>query len=742
MPITLNGIKFKKIIFDNGSDYRIAVFKVKDKEKIPKGYANNFYGDDYITVTGFFPCNSSISLDITGEWKKNKKFGYQFECFSCYEQIEETESGIIAYLSSGFIKGIGEAMAKRIVKMFGTDAVKVIEETPEKLLEVRGISEKKLKKIISSYEENAGIRDVSKYLAPFGISNAKCARIYQKFKGNSIAILQENPYLLEKVSGFGFKTIDSIARKTNIALDDPLRVKAAIKFLLNESKMNGHLCLEQKDLLRKANTLLNEDFEKAVCPQKVILETFVGMAKEGELKGDRGYAYLPNDYDEENIIAKKVVYRITRNEKQKFSNLKILTALQLLEKCENITLAEKQREAVIMAMNENFSIITGGPGVGKTTVLKFILKTWEILTHNNNILLLAPTGRAARRMGESVENKYPSSTIHSALGLIGGEEEINEPKKINRKIVVIDEASMCDSNIFYNLLCSLNNDCKLIILGDPQQLPSVGAGNVLFELLKNEYVPRTKLDVVYRQGQESLIVKNSQAIEEGKTELSYGNDFEFISRLDVEDIADCVCSTFMKEYEQKGNDLNKVQILSPFRKAGVKASSTEINKKIQSLINPPARGKREVVRHNTLFRVGDKVIQTKNTENVSNGDMGIIKSISVDEDVEIEFQSGTYIYDLTELDDVDLAYAISIHKFQGSECDTIIIPVCMAFYIMLKRNLIYTGITRGKNKVILIGEKKALAISIKNNDISKRNTFLSDRIIEMYLKTTGMSPVV
>lgn len=756
---------FKKAIFTK-DDFKIAVFKA-DKKDIPKGKSNEFYGNNYFTAIGYFPTNSTIQLDLEGDWEKSK-YGYQLKVTVFEEKVPATRDGIISYLSSGLIKGIGPTTAERIYDTFGNRTLEVIEGDPSQLLTVKGISPKKLEKIVSCYKETKGLKEILQYLAPYGVSPNKCIKIHQKFGGDSIRIVKENPYHLQEVDGFGFKIIDGIARATHVAMNDPLRISSAIKFTLESKKKEGHVCYEQKALLKEAYDLLNEDFSSPVCSIQEVLKGFLKMAKEKILCGDRGYAYLEKDYKDEvqtaDMIARKIkflpIYNAVENkDNEKNSSLskyknsyntlstpqskkhtrknkrykkeEIMKIISELEDIYHVTLADKQKEAIVMETQENFCITTGGPGTGKTTSLYFFLKTYEMLNKKKQISvkLLAPCARAARRLGESCKNEYSASTIHSAIGITpDGEWKEQKLNTLDYDIVVVDECSMCDAHIFYLLLNYLPQSTKLILLGDPEQLPSVGAGNVLFELLQNTYIPRVKLETIYRQGKESLIVVNSSKIEHGDTKLKYGNDFTFDRCMGSEDTAEKVVDLFMKEYAEANYDLSKVQILSPFKKEGIAAGATELNKKIQAIINPLKKGKLEYKRHGYVFREGDKVIQTANTKEVSNGDMGIIKSITSDKKVIINFADQTLEYEGTDMDHVDLAYAISIHKFQGSECKTVIMPIIKAFYIMLRRNLIYTGITRGKQKVALVGEPQALAMAINNNDVDKRNTFLSERI--------------
>ena len=444
---------------------------------------------------------------------------------------------------------------------------------------------------------------------------------------------------------------------------------------------------------------------------------------------------------------------MTQNHQQTISDEEIAKAIREKEQDLKIQLAEKQKEAVALGVKENTCIITGGPGVGKTTVLKVVLSVCLQFgkLKSSDVTLLAPTGRAAQRMAESVGGDYTASTIHSALKIGGEDMRTFEP--LDSKVVVVDEASMVDSHICWLLLNAVPDDAKLILIGDPEQLPSVGAGNVLFEFLNCQRFPTVRLDVIYRQAGTNSIVTNAGLIQQGVTKLTYDDDFRFLDVHATEDFPasdkergkkiqsetrDIVIEQFMSAVKSEG--LDEVQVLCPFRKKGVIAGATELNKEIQQRLNPPSYGKPEIKRGDRIFRLGDKVIQTKNNRDIGifNGDVGYIKRIDTAEDeIIISFNGSDVTIDSTQLADLDLAYAISIHKAQGSEYNQIIIPIITAFSIMLKRNLIYTGITRAKKKVILVGHKRALAQAIRTNVIAKRNTQLGRRIVASINKITS-----
>lgn len=713
--------KIIKVLYSN-NDYNVAIFKAKNTSDIPKGYSNG--ADNKFTATGYYPTNQ-LPLNLSGNWKKTK-YGYSYEVSSYKEIMPDTVSGILTYLSSGVIKGIGKKTAKNIVDTFGKDALKVFDEEPEQLLTVKGISPKNYEKIINSYEQTKYVKDIINYLEPFGVSSSKCVSVYKEFKNESINILTNNPYKLCKLKGFTFDLVDNIGKNNDIQLNCESRIKASILSVLSDNLVRGHVCVNKTQLVNSSYKLLNKDIvingiNREVVTREEVKKQVKNMAFNKELKGDFSFVYLPSYYDMEVETAKLVYNKIHMKNLKDISEDKVDKAISKAEENAKITLADNQRKAIKMVMKENFSIITGGAGCGKTTVLKFILEVWNEVTKNNDIMLLAPTGRASRRMGESVDNKYTSSTIHSAFKI--ADESTNNYETLNPAILFIDEISMCDAKIFHIVMNNIGRNTKVVLIGDPQQLPSVKAGNVLYELLSCSEVPRTKLNVVQRQAGDSLIVTNATNVSNGITDIEYGNDFIIYPTNGDKETLDKTIEVFMNELKDK-KSLDKVQILSPIRKNSILCSTTVINNEVQKIVN---KTKEFVKRHGVVFKVGDKVIQTKNTEDTSNGDIGYITDIT-DNDICIKFSEGKFTYDLTNMDIVDLAYATTIHKYQGSEVDTCIIPLHSKMRIMLQRNILYTGITRGKKKVILVGEPEAITYAINKSNIDKRNTFLGKRL--------------
>lgn len=778
-------LKINNVIYvDEESNFSICRAKIIDGLKeIPDNVRDNVRtSNKQIVIKGYFPQSTKLNLQVEGDWQKSK-YGYQLSVTSFTEVSPTTEEGIVAYLSS-LVYGLQEKSARRIVDHFGLRTIEIFESNPEELLNVRGIGRKKLEKIINSFNATRSMQDIVSFLVPFGVSPNKCVKVAQAFGGNAMSIIREEPFRLCDIDGFGFLTVDSIAKHTTFDLKDPLRIKGAIKYVLESAMNEGHLCEHQARVCIESYLLLNgfdikkesiknivniflkeNDFSiiknnlkyTEVVSFKDVKSQFKIMALDYTIKGDNGYAYLSSVYEQEVESADIISQRLQYSQKT-FPEEAIRKEIAKQEKLMGIKLATKQVEAVILGVNNNTAIITGGPGVGKTTVLKVVLKVCEKFLRLTpaNVTLLAPTGRAAQRMAESVGDDYTASTIHSCLQIGGDGMGAYEP--IDSKIVVVDEASMVDQYICWCLLNAVPTNTKLIFIGDAEQLPSVGAGNVLYELLRCKEIPTVRLDVIYRQNGTSPVVINSDFIKKGVTNLKYDSNFQFVKVQDKSDIgkkedynkiiqnetADIVVEQFMKAVSEKG--LDDVQVLCPIKKDKFIASAAEINRRIQAKINPSSASakKAEIKRGKTTFRTGDKVILTKNNyelewrdkqghlgEGLFNGDIGYIKRIDKsDNKVLIDFCGKEACLDITQMVDIELAYAISIHKSQGSEYQTVIIPIISAFTIMLKRNLIYTGITRAKKQVILVGHQKAIEQSINTNVISKRNTQLGKRIKE------------
>ena len=740
----LKECKYVRTIYEK-NNFFIGVFKTKD-ENVPKTARgrNSTQNCFEFTAVGYnLPTTNAVSIDFEGEWEKSQ-YGQQFKVESYTEKAPQTKDGVIAYLSSGIIKGIGPKTAKVIVDKFGQDTLEIIEKEPNRLLEIRGISEAKLEKIVKAISENQELKEIITYLAPFGVSNKKIAKIYKTFGNESMQIISKSPFKLCEISGFGFRTVDEIARKANCNMNDRLRIKAGIICALDDAEANGHLFLPEPELNDAVYKILNDKLdEESVTVQMIETEMNKGC-KDGWLVMDNDNVYKKMLYIYEKETAQKIARILTNSI---WFNANIDKEIETTQKKFNTILSKSQVEAIKMCFSNPLSIITGGPGTGKTTVLKSILDIYSRVAKHKEVLLAAPTGLAARRMSDATGNV--ACTLHSALGLYHKEddeedknEDAIEDEKLNADFIVIDETSMLDMKLVNILMDRVKDNAHILFVGDVDQLPSVGAGNVLREMINCDIIATTHLDTVFRQAEMSRIAVNAHSINNGEVRLNYGNDFAFIDT-NSENIAEEVKKIYVSEIAEDG--VENVQVLSPFKKRG-NSGTINLNEILRETVNPK-KSNNQLVSGSKSFRIGDKVMQIKNSENVCNGDIGFVKAITENEygekELEVEFSGNRLeIYTVDDLEKLELASAITIHKSQGSEFKTVIIPILKEQYIMLRRNLIYTAVTRAKKKIVLVGERNALFMAIGKNDIGKRNTKLKERILNSYAKCSQKKKIV
>ena len=729
--------KFERSIFQSANGYCVFGYNTRD-ESVPVAARSTQYHRDkkiHITAVGYnLPATDAIDVDLQGKWQPSK-YGMQLIVDSFEQMLPQDTNGIVAYLSSGLIKGIGPETAKAIVARFGSNTLSVMENDPEQLLAVKGIARTKLKKIIASYSETSKLRELTAYLAPYGVSMKKIAKIQETFEDNSLRVVQSDPFQLCRIRGFGFLTVDAIARKTKVSLRNPLRYAGAIHYCLEEARSNGHLFLPHDELVDKCYELLNRECEGEVVPMYDVTGAVSQEVKAKQIYNENGRIYLSFERLCEVKTAKRIVSMLLSEGMPMVSDLS--KQIALTESNLPHPLAPSQREAVKLCLSHPCSIMTGGPGVGKTTTLKAILEIYHRVFPDHEILLAAPTGKASRRMSE--QTGFPASTLHSAMGILSDEDiETNGPEFLSADFVVVDECSMVDMRLAYALFERLKPGVKLLFVGDPDQLPAVGAGNVLREMIRSGIVPTAVLDTVFRQASNSRIALNAYAVNHNDTKLLYGDDFLMQDVQTSEDAADLVMKCFFDEVTQHG--IENVQILSPFRRRGA-VCADNLNIAIREMINPKRSGVNELKCGTKVFREGDRIIQTRNCDGVSNGDVGVITRIYMDEDgeqlIDIKLLDGReLIYTADKMENIDLSYCISIHKSQGAEFPVVIIPIMKEHYIMLRRNLLYTAISRAKAKVILIGHRQAVFTAIHKNDVDKRNTVLADRITVYYERET------
>nr|WP_300790028.1 ATP-dependent RecD-like DNA helicase [uncultured Acetatifactor sp.] len=736
--------RYDGTIFSNPANrYCIVSVKTSDTSVPAEARDRRRYRDHLIrfTAVGYnIPMTDAVELELEGEWV-DSRYGLQLQVEQCHEIVQRTEEGVLAYLGSGLIKGIGEKTAAKIVARFGVGTLDILEKSPERLLEIRGITEDRLQDIKTSYRESRMLRDIMALLAPFRLTPKTAQKIYEHFGPACLDILRRSPFELCRMPGFGFRRVDAIVQKTESRPHDPMRITGALHCALTEAKGNGgHLYLEKEELYREALRLLNE---RAPLPAMRVREGEVDKALEemvlgGKAVSAKGCIYSPAAFAQEDATAREVARRLAGNIPMEGD----LDAVLASVKAElGLQTAEKQETAVRTAFQYDLSIITGSPGTGKTTVLKVILAAYRKLFPKKKISLMAPTGRASRRMAEST-GFLDACTLHSGLRLASGEDGGRMQKDgaaLDADLVIIDEFSMVDMWLASRFFASLKEDAKVVLVGDPDQLPSVGAGNVFRELIQCGLVPVTVLDIIFRQAEDSLIAHNARFINEGDTKLYYGEDFQFLPCESQEAAAAAIMERYCSEIRENG--IEHVQILSPFRTDGA-VSADSLNAAIREVVNPFRSTEDEVQLGTKAFRVGDRVMQTKNTEKVSNGDLGFIRYIKDTEKgkrVGLDFGEGRQMeYGVEDLANLSLAYATTIHKAMGSEYDIVLMPLLKAHYVMLCRNLLYTGITRAKKRVVLVGQRQVLHMGIHRNEISRRNTLLGERI-RLYYKAFARS---
>lgn len=715
--------KFIKLIFpknpvrDNAS-YMIALYR--PCEKIMDGAGRTV---SEIKAVGYcLPTTANLRYDLHGRWNRNAKHGVQFEVEGFDEIITHSKEGIIAYLSSGQIKGIGPKTAEKIYELFGLKTLEVLDREPEKLLAVPGISKTKLKKIYDSYLASRGARDIIAFLAPHGVTPNRAVKLYRQYGKETMDIVRNHPYRLCELVGIGFKTADHIAISMGIDPHSAERVDEGLIFTLTDAEQKGHLCMEKHSFITETLKLLDTDG----LTEEMLAIRASRLLESGRLAAYEGQVYREATARTEQNLAWSIWSMLTAPPPKSVSD--IAAEIQAEEVRQGLQLADEQRRAVMTALASKLCVITGGPGTGKTMIQRFLLNIYRRRNCSGQIMCCAPTGRAARRMEQSTG--FPAMTLHKALGLLAGEDDAcSDPQMLDADLVVVDEVSMMDIYLANHLFQAIPRGSQLVLVGDADQLPSVGPGAVLSELIACGVVPVVRLDRIFRQSHGSRIAANAKFIRHGNLSLEYGDDFQFFDSGDMEDSAQLIERLYVQEVTENG--LDNVALLSPYRQkteTGVNA----LNDRLQSIVNPPDGKKPEVLYRNRIYRTGDKVMQTKNCGDISNGDIGYITSITSDDSdstLTVDFGDGRVAeYDKSDLELLDLAYASTIHKSQGSEYKSVIINLQCAHAVMLVRPLIYTAITRAKERVIIVGERRALCIAIKRTDTERRGTKLAARI--------------
>ena len=687
-------------------------------------------------------------LELEGEFVKNGRYGDQFAFSCCRASSPKSIEGIKRYLASGLIKGIGPVTAEAIVERFGEDTLEVIELNPQKLAEVRGVSITKAMSIGQSYNEIKNMQRVIMFLQDYNLTTNMSIKIFNTYGEKTIDIMSKNPYkLIEDIDGVGFLTADKIAISMGLSLDSEFRVRAGILHCLKDSsEKNGNTYLPKQELFNMTNTLLNIKSQYDILFERAIESLVIDSTVKDFVSQGKEIVMLTSFYKTEQAVAKKINLLNITNE---IVDINVDGEISEFERVNKITLHEEQKKAISMAVSKHICVITGGPGTGKTTIIKCILKILKEQT--NKIMLLAPTGRAAKRLSESCGEN--ASTIHRALEVNFKDDNksfftYNAKNKLPADVVIVDEVSMVDVSLMNYLMQALSNSCKLVLVGDKDQLPSVGAGNVLHDILQSEKVPYVMLTQIFRQDEKSLIVSNAHAINQGKMPnlTNKSTDFFFEEKTDGLDMLNTVVELVTERLPAYAKiDPTNIQVLAPMR-TGI-CGVNRLNAELQEKINPQTLRKNEIRLDVQIFREGDKVMQICNNydrtwakrgedgfffegKGVFNGDMGKI--------TKIDFQTGETtvyfdddrisVYPRNEITDLQICYATTIHKSQGSEFDVVVMPIVSGAGSIVTRNLLYTGVTRAKKLVVLVGSKKNIARMVYNNFIANRYSMLCEFI--------------
>lgn len=681
-----------------------------------------------VTLNGIAPLIGQL-LEIEGEWVKHPKFGQQFKA-TTYKTVAPTEiSGIEKFLASGAINGIGPAMAKKIVAEFGEKTLEIIAKSPNELLKVPGIGKKTAEKISTSYLEQSELTEIMVWLENHGISNTYAGKIFAKYGSFAIDIMEKDIYrLFQDIEGIGFLTADKLAFNLGIQREDKRRIISGIDYALMQLCNNGHCCIPEMALVDKTAKILQVNNQIIFT---ILKERIDNGSLNTEVVGGETLIYPPYLYYAEKKVAMRLLQLQQATEPLSEDNLSLF--IKVWEKDNQIQLAQKQKEAIKACLHHGVLVLTGGPGTGKTTVIKGILSILK--AQGLKIRLAAPTGRAAKRLSETTGQK--ALTIHRLLEAnnlaqddnlqLGFSKDIND--QLDADVIILDEVSMVDIVLMHHFLNAVPDGCRIILVGDTDQLPAVGPGSVLKDIIRSQKIPAIRLDEIFRQAQTSMIIQNAHIINAGRLPdiRKQYSDFVFYELNDDTSITQKILDLCTKDFPHEGFDVLKdVQVLSPMHRflCGVE----NLNLMLQEQLNPK-KNQDELKYSSQTFRVGDKVMHIRNNyqKNVFNGDIGFIQDIN-NEKLTVDYFDHIVTYEKNELNELTLAYASSVHKSQGSEYKVVIIPLSTSHYIMLQRNLLYTAITRAKQKVIIIGSKKALMTAIQSNRTQKRYTLLAERL--------------
>lgn len=709
----------ERITFQNDENgYTIAKLQIANYQEL-------------VCVVGFMPlANTGVSIRCSGSWKQHMIHGRQFEVASYSVEAPATLLGIKKYLGSGLVKGIGPVYAEKIVSQFGLETLHIIDNFPERLHEIKGLGKKRIGLIKTCWSDQKSIRDVMVFLQGHGVSPGFAQKIYKVYQKDSIAKVTENPYQLARdIFGIGFKTADLLASKMNILKDSTIRIDAGVEYVLSELSNDGHVCYPLDEFLKEAEKLL--EVPSAMIEQRIDSLKAADRIEIFKLVHDcdlKPFIWLKPLFLAETGIAKEIK-RLNEAESA-LRQVNTEKALEWVQEKLSIKLADLQIKAVKQGLSEKIQIITGGPGTGKSTITKAILQVSEKLT--SRILLAAPTGRAAKRMAEITGKS--AKTIHSLLefDFKKGGFKRNRSNPLECDLIIVDEASMIDTLLMNSLLKAIPPQARAIFIGDINQLPSVGPGSVLKDIIASHEIPVVELTEIFRQGKGSKIILNAHRINQGiypDIQHSADSDFFFIEAEEAEQVLKEIVTLVTQRLPQKYDfhPLDHIQVLAPMKKGII--GTENLNSVLQDSLN---RQDAALLRFGRRYQIKDKVMQIRNNyqKEVFNGDIGRISDVDfASQELVVTFDEREIVYDFSELDELVLAYAVSVHKYQGSECPCVVIPIHTSHFILLQRNLLYTGVTRGKKLVILVGTKKALAMAVRNDEVKKRYTGLKPALL-------------
>jgi exodeoxyribonuclease V alpha subunit len=675
-----------------------------------------------------FGIKEGMRIKVWGKIVQNPRFGEQMKMERHEEVMPTTTDGILSYLSSGLIKGIGPDLATRLVRTYGDKVFDILDEDPQQLLSVRGIKKKKLDQILESWRDQKQTKEIMMFLQGLGVTGIMAVKIMKVYGADTRKVIEENPYQpIEDIWGMGFHTADAMALRLGIPIDSQFRIRAGILHAMKMQTNNGHVFLTEHQLLRSAADLLK-------CNSSLVQETIQGLVKEGRIVSEyEGERYFLNKMHTFEVGGFRALESLLTRRRYVSDDEKarILEQVSQREEHYGVTLSDEQRQAIVLSVTSGVSIITGGPGTGKTTVSKILLDIFS--SRNKKILLAAPTGRAAKRMSEVTGR--PANTIHRLLEYNPMKHGFNRnaDNPLEADVILVDEFSMVDCELFFSLAQAIPTIAQLVIVGDKDQLPSVGAGNILQDMIESNRVPTVKLKSIFRQAAGSAIITNSHKINEGINPTFYryqpqtARDMVFIAETNPEKLAQKIVDLFVHEVPRDFNITHdQIQVLSPMKKGDV--GTQNLNAMIQKELNPVGGEMRFPER---IYRETDRVIQIRNNydREVFNGDIGTVLSASSDS-CTMTFDDRQQLYQRDEMDEVMLAYALTVHKSQGSEYPVVILPVHKSFSIMLQRNLLYTAVTRAKRLLIVVGDTEAVAQCVRNNKTRMRNSGLRERLEE------------